>query len=214
MGHLRTEPVIGHVVQICVVIVVGDALQLASKVILVVQPFPVRVVDAVHTAPGIIAELRFQGYWLRKERQGVNACLLDDFTHIAVGVTDHTALVVEGIDTAILVVMVDGGQGIVITHAVKAMGVVVVRGGFGLGSSILQPALAVGGKVAAVVSEGFDKLTLLISKPAAQHVVGVVALPVVGHAAANIRVVADKVVVKANRLLTGGMDYPRPDGRG
>ena len=82
-----------------------------------------------------------------------------------------------------------------------------------MGVPVFQPALAVGGQVAAVVSEGFDKLTLLISKPAAQHVVGVVALPVVGQAAIDFCVVAHGVVVEIDKRLACGMDGPRFAGR-
>ena len=39
---------------------------------------------------------------------------------------------------------------------------VVVRGGLGLAVPVLGPALRVGGKVAAVVGEGFGKLTLRV----------------------------------------------------
>jgi len=76
-----------------------------------------------------------------------------------------------------------------VAHAVKTVGVVVVRGCLGLRHPIFKPALAVGGRVASVIGVALGKLTLLISKPAAQHVVGVVALPVVGQAAVHTGVV-------------------------
>ena len=110
--------------------------------------------------------------------------------------------------------MVDGGERVVIAHAVQTVGGVVVMRCLCLSVPVLQPALRMGGEVAAVVGEGFGKLTLCVVQPPAQPVVGVGAFPVVGQTTVNFCVVTNKVVVKANRLLTGGMDYPRPDGRG
>ena len=89
-----------------------------------------------------------------------------------------------------------------------------VRGGFGLRQAVLRPALAVGGQVAAVVGEGFGKLTLRVGQSAAKQIVGVVALPVVGQAAIDFCVVTPRVVVEIDRLLAGGMDDPGLAGRG
>ncbi len=125
----------------------------------------------------------------------------------------HAALVVEGVHTAVLVVMVDCCQRVIVAHAVQTVGVVVVRGGFGLGVPVLGPALRMGGKVAAIVGEGFGKPTLHVGQSPAKPVVCVGAFPVVGHAAANIRVVADMVIDKVDRLLAGRMDDPRPGGK-
>ena len=136
--------------------------------------------DRLYPPPTVVGELRCQCKRAVQERQSVDSCFLCDFTHIAVGVADHAAFVVEGIDPAVLVVMVYGCQGILVAHAVKAVGVVVIRGGFGLLLVVLRPALAVGGQVASIIGEGFGKLTLLICQSSAQQVIRVVALPVVG----------------------------------
>ena len=97
---------------------------------------------------------------------------------------------------------------ILIAHAVQTVGVVVVLCGLGPRLPVLQPSLGVGGQVASIVGEVFGELTLRVGQPAAKPVVSVVPLPVIGHATVNFCVVTNKVVVKANRLLTGGMDYP------
>ena len=85
-------------------------------------------------------------------------------------VTDHSALIVEGVHTAILVIMVDGGQCIFIAHAVQTVGIVVTSGGFGLRLAV-HPLVhvkhgklvgaGVGGVVAVVgkVNSGIEKKT-------------------------------------------------------
>ena len=86
-----------------------------------------------------------------------------------------------------------------------------VRGVIG---EVLREALAVGGQVATVVGVAFSKLTLRIGQPSAQQVIRVVAFPVVGHAAANIRVVADMVIDEMHVGLAGSLHRPRPAGKG
>ena len=120
----------------------------------------------------------------------------------------HADFVVEGIHTAVLVIVIDGGQRIIIAYAVQTVGVVVVRGCLGLGVPVLRPVLRMGGKVAAVVGVAFGKLTLRVTAPAAQQVIRVIALPVVGHAAIDTRVITDRIIVKIDRLLACGMDDP------
>ena len=110
--------------------------------------------------------------------------------------------------------MIDGGQRIIIAYAVQTVGIVVVGGGSALGNPVFHPILRMGGEVVSIVGEGFGKLTLLISKPSAKPVVGVVPLPVVGQAAPDPYVVPHGVIDKVDRLLAGRMDDPRPAGRG
>ena len=86
----------------------------------------VRVDDVLHPPPTVIIEMRCKCNLLCQERQRVDARLRNHLTHIPVLIAHHTALVVEGVHTPVLVVVVDGGQGIIIAYAVQAVGIVVV----------------------------------------------------------------------------------------
>ena len=139
---------------------------------------------------------------------------LGNFAHVPVLIVHHAALVVEGVHTAVLVIVVDGGKRVIVAHAVQTMGVIVVMRGSTLRQSVLGPALRMGGEVAAVVGEGFGKPTLHVGQPSAKPVVDVGAFPVVGHAAANIRVVADMVIDEMHVGLAGSLHRPRPAEKG
>ena len=66
-----------------------------------------------------------------------------------------------------------------------------------------------GGKVAAVVGEGFGKLTLHVGQSSAKPVVGVGAFPVVGHTAVDTGVVTHGVIFEINKRLACGLHGPR-----